>query len=52
LSQAVFKEIYELLDFSFSEEQNMLRSLVKDFGRKELAPGYKDRVKAKRSLKN
>jgi cyclohexanecarboxyl-CoA dehydrogenase len=37
-----------MLDFSFSEEQNMLRSMVKDFGRKELAPGYNDRVKARR----
>jgi cyclohexanecarboxyl-CoA dehydrogenase len=37
-----------LLDYSFTEEQNMLRSLIRDFGRKELAPSYKDRVKAGR----
>jgi cyclohexanecarboxyl-CoA dehydrogenase len=37
-----------LLDFSFTEEQNMLRSMVRDFGRKELASTYKDRVKAGR----
>jgi cyclohexanecarboxyl-CoA dehydrogenase len=34
-----------MLDFSFTEEQNMLRTMVRDFGRKELAPSYKDRVK-------
>jgi cyclohexanecarboxyl-CoA dehydrogenase len=37
-----------MLDFSFSEEQNMLRAMVRDFGRKELAPGYKERVKTAR----
>jgi cyclohexanecarboxyl-CoA dehydrogenase len=37
-----------LLDFTFTEEQNMLRSMVRDFGRKELASTYKDRVKAGR----
>jgi cyclohexanecarboxyl-CoA dehydrogenase len=35
-----------MLDFSFSEEQNMLRTLIRDFSRKELGPGYKERVKA------
>lgn len=35
-----------MLDFTFSEEQNMLRAMVRDFGRKELADSYKDRVKA------
>ena len=37
-----------MLDFTFTEEQNMLRSMVRDFGRKELASTYKDRVKAGR----
>jgi cyclohexanecarboxyl-CoA dehydrogenase len=37
-----------LLDFSFTEEQQMLRSLVRDFGSRELAPTYKDRVKAEK----
>ncbi len=37
-----------MLDFSFTEEQNMLRTMVRDFGRKELAPGYKERVKNER----
>jgi cyclohexanecarboxyl-CoA dehydrogenase len=35
-----------MLDFTFTEEQNMLRTMVRDFGRKELEPGYKDRCKA------
>ena len=35
-----------MLDFTFTEEQNMIRSLVRDLGQKEIAPGYKDRVKA------
>jgi cyclohexanecarboxyl-CoA dehydrogenase len=35
-----------VLDFSFTEEQEMIRKMVGDFGRKELAPGYKERVKA------
>ena len=35
-----------MLDFSFSEEQNMIRNMVRDFAQKEIAPGYKDRVKA------
>jgi cyclohexanecarboxyl-CoA dehydrogenase len=35
-----------MLDFSFSEEQNMLRTMVRDFGRKELASTYKQRVKS------
>jgi hypothetical protein len=37
-----------MLDFSFTEEQNMLRTMIRDFGRKELAPGYKDRVRESR----
>lgn len=37
-----------MLDFSFTEEQNMLRTMVRDFGRKELAPSYKERVKNER----
>jgi len=37
-----------MLDFSFSEDQNMLRTMVRDFGSKELAATYKDRVKAER----
>ena len=36
-----------MLDFTFTEEQNMIRSMVRDFAQKELAPGYKDRVRAK-----
>jgi cyclohexanecarboxyl-CoA dehydrogenase len=36
-----------MLDFTFTEEQNMIRSLVRDFAQKEIAPGYKDRVKAR-----
>lgn len=32
-------------DFSFTEEQNMIRSMVRDFAQKEIAPGYKDRVR-------
>jgi len=34
-----------MLDFTFSEEQIMLKNMLKDFGSKELAPGYKERVK-------
>jgi cyclohexanecarboxyl-CoA dehydrogenase len=37
-----------MLDFSFTEEQLMLRAMVRDFGIRELAPSYKDRVKAGR----
>jgi cyclohexanecarboxyl-CoA dehydrogenase len=37
-----------VLDFSFTEEQTMLRNMVRDFGQKELAPGYKERVKSKK----
>jgi cyclohexanecarboxyl-CoA dehydrogenase len=37
-----------MLDFTFTEEQNMLRTMVKDFATRELAPTYKDRVKAER----
>jgi cyclohexanecarboxyl-CoA dehydrogenase len=33
------------MDFTFTEEQNMLRTMIRDFGRKELKPGYKARVK-------
>ena len=35
-----------MLDFSFTEEQEMIRNMVRDFGQKELAPGYPDRVSA------
>jgi cyclohexanecarboxyl-CoA dehydrogenase len=35
-----------VLDFSFTEEQEMIRNMVRDFGQKELAPGYAERVKA------
>jgi cyclohexanecarboxyl-CoA dehydrogenase len=35
-----------MLDFSFTEEQLMLQAMVRNFGVKELAPSYKDRVKA------
>ncbi len=34
------------MDFNFTEEQEMIRSMVRDFGQKELAPGYAERVKA------
>jgi cyclohexanecarboxyl-CoA dehydrogenase len=37
-----------VLDFTFTEEQIMFRNMVKEFGSKELAPTYKDRVKAER----
>ena len=37
-----------MLDFSFTEEQNMLRKMISDFGSKELAATYKDRVKEER----
>lgn len=33
-------------DFSFTEEQQMLRSMVRDFGKQELEPTYNSRVKA------
>src|SRR3972149_11314207 len=36
----------DMLDFSFTEEQEMMRRMVRDFGQKELAPGYAARVKA------
>ncbi len=35
-----------MLEFSFSEEQEMLRKAVRDFARKELAPGLKERVES------
>ena len=35
-----------MLDFTLTEEQNMIRSMVRDFAQKEIAPGYKDRIKA------
>lgn len=34
-----------MLDFNFSEEHEMLRRAVRDFARKELAPGVKERQK-------
>ena len=36
-----------MLDFTLTEEQNMIRSMVRDFAEKEIAPGYKDRIKAR-----
>jgi cyclohexanecarboxyl-CoA dehydrogenase len=33
-----------MLDFSFSEDQEMLRRAVRDFARKEIAPGIKERI--------
>jgi cyclohexanecarboxyl-CoA dehydrogenase len=33
-----------MLDFSFSEDQIMLRQMVKDFAKKEVAPGLKERL--------
>ena len=35
-----------MLDFTLTEEQNMIRSMVRDFAKKEIALGYKDRIKA------
>jgi cyclohexanecarboxyl-CoA dehydrogenase len=35
-----------MLDFSLTEEQEMIRAMVREFARKELAPGYPDRVRA------
>jgi cyclohexanecarboxyl-CoA dehydrogenase len=37
-----------MLDFTLTEEQKMLQTMVRDFGTKELAASYKDRVKAGR----
>ena len=37
-----------MLDFTFTEEQIMFRNMVKEFASKELAPTYKNRVKAER----
>jgi cyclohexanecarboxyl-CoA dehydrogenase len=38
-----------MLDFTFTEEQNMLIAMIKDFGiREKLSETYKDRVKAER----
>ncbi|MFC1942673.1 acyl-CoA dehydrogenase family protein [Chloroflexota bacterium] len=34
-----------MLDFTFTEEQEMFRAMVRDFVQKEVAPGYKDRKK-------
>jgi cyclohexanecarboxyl-CoA dehydrogenase len=36
-----------MLDFSFTEDQNMIRSMVRDFAQKELAPGVRERSEAK-----
>ena len=33
------------MDFTFTEEQEMIKNMVRDFGHKELAPGYAERVK-------
>ena len=33
-----------MLDFSFSEEQEMTRKAVRDFAQKEIAPGIKERI--------
>jgi cyclohexanecarboxyl-CoA dehydrogenase len=35
-----------MLDFTFTEEQNMIRSMTRDFAQKEIAPGYRERIKA------
>jgi cyclohexanecarboxyl-CoA dehydrogenase len=35
-----------MLDFSFTEEQEMFRRAVRDFARKELEPGVKERIKS------
>ena len=35
-----------MLDFTFTEEQNMIRQMVRDFSQKEIAPGYRERVRA------
>lgn len=35
-----------MLDFTFTEEQSMILSMVRDFAQKEIALGYKDRIKA------
>ncbi len=37
-----------MLDFTFSEEQKMLQTMVRDFGARELAASYKDRVKERK----
>lgn len=34
-----------MLDFTFTEEQEMIRNMVRDFGRNELAEGYAERVR-------
>lgn len=34
-----------MLDFSFTEEQEMIRSMVREFARKEVGPGYPQRVR-------
>jgi cyclohexanecarboxyl-CoA dehydrogenase len=36
-----------MLDFSFTEEQEMFRKQIADFAQKELAPGVKERLKTK-----
>lgn len=36
-----------MLDYSFSEEQEMLRATVRNFAQKELAPGVKERYKTR-----
>jgi cyclohexanecarboxyl-CoA dehydrogenase len=36
-----------MLGFAFNEEQNMIRTMVKDFGKKEIAPGLKSRMEAR-----
>jgi len=35
-----------MLDFTFTEEQNMIRTMVRDFAQKEIAPSYPARIKA------
>ena len=35
-----------MLDFSFTEDQNMIRNMVRDFAQKEVGPSYKDRIRA------
>jgi cyclohexanecarboxyl-CoA dehydrogenase len=36
-----------MVDFNFTEEQNLIRSMVRDFALKELAPSVKDRANAR-----
>jgi cyclohexanecarboxyl-CoA dehydrogenase len=35
-----------MLEFAFTEDQNMMLKMVRDFAQKEIIPGYKDRIRA------